>query len=184
MEVTLEEAAARLGKNVRQVRYMVSQKTLPARKQGRRWLISEEALPTSSKQKSVAGNRRHRLERKVERVLNEDDGTSRSYSVQSLRAFQTALPIYKQAENHLGMNHQAVGYLYECIEHIAMGCHRYLRNDKAAAYREARDLAARSVSALLLLGNEETRELSDTLEHELMPTLVGLLKRSEGHSRR
>ncbi|AUB82206.1 helix-turn-helix domain-containing protein [Candidatus Thiodictyon syntrophicum] len=44
MQLTLEQAAERLGKSVRQVRYLIQSGVLPAAKTGGRWLIAAAAF--------------------------------------------------------------------------------------------------------------------------------------------
>ncbi len=43
MQLTIEQAAARLGKSRRQIRYLIKAERLPARKFAGRWVIDSEA---------------------------------------------------------------------------------------------------------------------------------------------
>ena len=47
MQLTLEQAATRLGKSLRQVRYMIKSQRLPAQKVGGRWMVDSADLPLS-----------------------------------------------------------------------------------------------------------------------------------------
>lgn len=184
MTLTLEEVAYRLGKSIRQVRYMISQHTLPATKAGKRWLVEEADLPLTEKQRSVQAKRTARLSKKVGKALTvQESHTSRSYSVQNLRAFQIAQPIYRQALAHFGGEHPAVNYLSAALEQLTIGCHRFAKSDKSAAYRQARDLSACAACSLLLSEDSVAVEISESLEQELMPAYSGLLRRSEGRFR-
>lgn len=184
MTLTLEEVAHRLGKSVRQVRYMISQNTLQATKVGKRWLIEEASLPLTEAQTSVQTQRSSRLSKKVGKVLAvEERDVTRGYSVQNLRAFQIAQPIYQKALAHLGGEHPAVSYLFASIEQLTIGCHRFSKSDKSAAYRAARDLSARAACSLILSEDSVALGISELLEQELLPAYSGLLKRSEGRLR-
>ena len=45
MQLSIQQAAERLGKSVRQVRYLIQTGSLPAHKSGGRWLIAVADLP-------------------------------------------------------------------------------------------------------------------------------------------
>ncbi len=184
MELTLREAAVRLGKSERQVRYLIAQSRLPAKKKGKRWLIDDRHLPQAPQQAQVATRRRQRLERKVDQALASPTSDAGSgYSVQQLRAFQCAAPIYRRSVDHLGADHPVVDYLGEALMSLTVGCHRFARSDKSAAYHEARDLTARAVCLLLLSEDPDGVHIAQALERELMPAFSGLLRRSEGRLR-
>lgn len=180
MELTLKQVAAQLGKSVRQVRYMIQSGTLPARKSPSGWLVDSAALPASPRQGEAAARKQRALRAAVEDVLSAPDtpGTRR-YSLRNLRAVQVALPIRSACEAALGASHAATQSLYQTIEHIIRGCHRFARGDKAEAYRLARDEASRSTCSLLIDGSEPALRLLDQVEQELLPAISGLLRRQE-----
>jgi excisionase family DNA binding protein len=51
MQLTLEQAATRLGKSRRQVLYMIRQQQLPAQKISGHWFIDSDDLPTHDHQR-------------------------------------------------------------------------------------------------------------------------------------
>ncbi|MCG8425133.1 MAG: helix-turn-helix domain-containing protein [Proteobacteria bacterium] len=53
MELTVDQAAAKLGMTERQVRYLIKRGSLAARKRGKRWLIDSDALPRSKGQQEA-----------------------------------------------------------------------------------------------------------------------------------
>ena len=59
MTLTIKQAASQLGMTVRQVRYMIQQGKLAARKIQGRWIIDSGDLPTSD-QRVAAGDRKAR----------------------------------------------------------------------------------------------------------------------------
>ncbi len=142
MQLTLQQAAERLGKSVRQVRYLIQKGWLRANKSGGRWLIEAADLPLSEPQRAAVGRRERALRSAVERGLGLEDSASERYSVRDLKAFQIALPLYQQGSELFGANHVAVGALHRVLVLLAQGCHRFNRDDKAASYRSARDAAS------------------------------------------
>jgi excisionase family DNA binding protein len=142
MQLGIEEAAKRLGKSARQMRYLIQTGQLPAKKTGGRWLIEAQDLPLSEKQRAAIDRREKALRGAVERGLGLGEETPRRYSVRDLKAFQIALPLYRQACELLGAEHAAVNALRESLVVLSRGCHRYAHDDKADAYRNARDAAS------------------------------------------
>jgi hypothetical protein len=186
MQLTIKEAAARLGKSPRQVRYLILTQRLPARKLGGTWVLDSEDLPLSTGQEQALNRRERQLRSAVERALELPTGEERAarYSVRDLKAFQIALPIHRSAVERLGSQHAAAASLQRVLEQLACGCHRFDRSDKATAYRAARDAASLAVCELVLLGRTETDDLVTSIEQELMSALAGLLRRVERrHSR-
>ena len=62
MKLTLEQAAARLGKSERQIRYLVQNSRLAAEKVGGRWLIESDDLALSDIAEQFADWRTLRVE--------------------------------------------------------------------------------------------------------------------------
>ena len=178
MELTLDQAATRLGKSVRQVRYMIKQGTLPARKRGKRWVVDDHALPTPPAQQKASERKQRQLRAAVERGLELPDAPRRPrYSVRDLRAIQIVLPLHERAESALGASHSVTGALRQVVEHLARGCHRYDYGEKAVAYSQARDAASQAVGEILLTRPAIADELIGAIEQELMAALAGLLRR-------
>jgi excisionase family DNA binding protein len=181
MYLSLQQAADRLGKSARQVRYLIQTGHLKADKVGGRWVVSAEDLPLSDGQRAAVDRRERQLRAAVEEGLGLSDRAERParYSVRDLKAFQLALPLYRRAAQDLGADHPATGALREVLELLTRGCHRFERSAKAEAYREARDVASRAVCALVLDAGEPADALVSAIEQELMGSLAGLLRRLE-----
>ncbi len=177
MNLTLDEAAARLGKSPRQVRYMINAGRLEAAKFGGRWMIDSDHLDLSEAQQQAVERKERRLRAAVEEGLGLPEKGKRRYSVRDLKAVQIALPLHRQAAEVLGADHPATGALRLALEHLARGCHRFDRSEKAAAYRDARDAASAAVCELLLSEGETAETLVTAIEQELMAALAGLLRR-------
>ncbi|KFB70854.1 MAG: DNA binding domain, excisionase family [Candidatus Accumulibacter phosphatis] len=185
MKLTLEQAAARLGKSERQIRYLVHNGRLPAEKIGGRWLIDSDALTLSDGQREAVERKERQLRAAVEEGLGLPAASERSprYSVRDLKGFQLALPLYRQTAACLGADHPATLALRRVLEELARGCHRFEHAEKAEAYRQARDAASAAVVELLLCTRPETDAVAVQIEQDLMAALAGLLRRLD-HRRR
>lgn len=185
MKLTLEQAAARLGKSERQIRYLVHNGRLPAEKVGGRWLIDSGALALSDGQREAVERKERQLLAAVEDGLGLSAASERSprYSVRDLKGFQLALPLYRQTTACLGADHPATLALRRVLGELARGCHRFEHGEKAEAYRQARDAASVAVVELLLCTRPETDAVAVQIEQDLMAALAGLLRRLD-HRRR
>lgn len=181
MHLTLAEAAARLGKSERQVRYMIQKGSLPATKIGGRWTVDSSNLPLSEGQREAMARKEQQLRIAVEEGLGlpASGGRRPRFSVNDLKAFQITLSAHRHAVEHLGSEQPATLALRTVLAELSRGCHRFEHRDKAAAYRAARDAASLAVCELVLLGGEVAEELVKTLEQELMSAMAGLLRRLE-----
>ena len=184
MTLTVQQAAAQLGKTVRQVRYMIQQGSLPAKKVRGRLMIDSGDLPKSEGRKAAEERKQRQLRGLVDDALELPAKLPRRYSVLDLKAFQICLPLFRRAEADLGAEHPATAELRRVLELLAQGCHRYERRAKAAAYGEARDAASLAVCELVLDGSEAAAEIRDAVEQDLMASFAGLLRRAEGRGRR
>lgn len=182
MLLSLKETAKRLGKSPRQVRYMIQEEKLAAKKIGNRWVIDSDDLPFSDGQKEALDRRERQLRSAVEDGLGLDE-SKRRYSIRDLKAFQVALPIYQKGSERLTDDHPATQALRQVLEHLSRGCHRFERSAKIEAYREARDAASLAVCEMLILG-DGTDDLVTAIEQDLMAALAGLLRRLEGRGKR
>ncbi len=188
MFLTLHEAAARLGKTPRQVRYLITQGKVRAEKRAGRWMVDLDSLPRTDGQEQAKTRRREALRDAVDETLGTketNEETRRRYSVRDLKAFQVAQPLHARIERNMGSEHPATQAIRRSLEHLSRGCHRFAREEKAVSYREARDAASQALCALLLDdGNlEQTSDLADLLEQELMPAFAGILRRIERKAR-
>lgn len=131
MQLSLQQAAERLGKSIRQVRYLIQTGALPAQKSGGRWLIAAADLPLSAGQRAAVGRRERSLRTAVEEGLGLEEPPPQRYSVRDLKAFQIALPLYREAQEHLGPEHAAVAALRSTLILLTQGCHRFGHEDKS-----------------------------------------------------
>lgn len=189
MQLSLQQAADALGKSVRQVRYQVKNGSIPATKLGNQWYINSDDLPLTAGQRTARERKQAQLQNAVEDVLALPTERRRRYSVKDLRAFRIGAPLYRRISAHLGPEHAACSALRESLEQLARGCHRYRNEDKASAYRLARDAASRAACELALLPGDDSDDataaaLLDEIEQELMAALAGLLRRLDRRARR
>ena len=121
MALTLQEAADILGKTRRQVAYMIKQGVLPATKSKGQWVIERADL-------SVDEPRRQRVKRKnaqFKAVVEEAVLPANTrYTLRDLKAVQLAIPIYHQLVDLGADSGKAAAHMRECLDQLAMGCHR------------------------------------------------------------
>ncbi len=89
---------------------------------------------------------------------------------------QVAIPIYHQLVERGEGCEKAAMHIHAALDYLAMGCHRFRKREKAAAYREARDAASLAGIELLLRNDSVEISLLDLIEKELMPSLAGLIR--------
>lgn len=174
----------RFAQSLNQVRYLIKQGRLPAHKQAGRWMIDAADLPLSDRQQAAVDRRERALRGAVEAGLGLDQERPARYSVRDLKAFQIALPLFQHAAASLGADHPAALALRKVLVTLAQGCHRFDRDDKAGAYRAARDAASLAVCELILSGQEPAEPLVHEIEQNLMAALSGLLRRMERRDKR
>lgn len=192
MHLTLAEAASLLQKSERQLRYMIQLGTLKADKQGKRWLIPRDQLPLTSPVIEAEARRTDAVAttataaaanpaaaRVVEDVLQSPPAPGVRYSVRSLQAWRVLEPLHRELRARLGDEAPAVLALRRALRQLAHGCHRFFRDDKATAYRAARDDVSDAVFHLLIDGVADVDEVVDRLENDALAALAGLLRRYE-----
>lgn len=184
MQLTLEQAAERLGKSVRQVRYLIKTGGLRAVKAGPRWLIDAADLPLSDGQRAAVARRDRALHAAVDRGLGLEEPTRPRYSVRDLKAFQILMPLYHQTRDLLGAEHPAAAALRTVLLQLTQGCHRFSVEEKTAAYRAGRDAASLAVYELLLTERGEAEPVIVAIEQDLMAAFSGLLRRLDRKPRR
>jgi hypothetical protein len=178
MELSLQQAVEILGKTRCQVLYMIEQGRLPAKKIGGRWAIERADLQVDEERQQRASQQQARLKDMIEEALTAGQG--RRYTLRDPKAVQLAAPIYYQLAARGAGWEKATTYMRACLDHLALGCHRYDRQEKTVAYRAARDAASlASMELLLCNAAAQADPLLDAIEQELMPAFAGLLRRSE-----
>lgn len=179
MKLTLKDAAKRAGISERRMRYLIQNKRVKAEKVGRQWLIDEGDLTYSEARREADARKQRQLVAAVEDGLGLDEPGTRParYSIYDLKAFQIALPIFRDLSTTLSPNHPACEALRQTLRDLTTGCHRFDRSEKAACYRAARDAASSAVFELALSEHERARELLNQIEQELMAALAGLMRR-------
>jgi hypothetical protein len=184
MLLTLEEAAARLGKSVRQIRYMIQCGNLRAEKRAGRWFVDLRDPDLPSGPQAAAERKQRELRAAVHEVLDLDPEPPRQrrYSLRDMKAFPIAVELHRRAMS-IGESEPATRALALAIEALAIGCHRFEHAEKAAAYRDARDHASRALSALALSPHDEAPSLADAIEQDLMAAFAGLLRRVDRRRR-
>lgn len=185
MELTLEQTAVRLGKSKRQVLYLIQTGRLPARKEAGRWSIDAQQLPLNAAQQQSQARKQARLREAVDTALDlEPSGERpRRYSVRDLKAFQIALPLYRQAHSGLGAEHPATHCLKHVLDQLTCGCHRYNQGEKADAYKAARDHASQAVCELVLAEVAVADQLIHAIEQDLLAAMAGLMRRMDQRRR-
>ena len=177
MQLSLEQAAERMGKSVRQVRYLIQSGSLRATKSGGRWVIDAADLPLSDNQRAAVGRRENALRGAVEKGLGLDGATATRYSIRDLTAFQIALPLYRKGGELLGAEHPAVAALHSSLVLLTQGCHRFGHAEKAECYRAARDAASLALCEMVMADRGELEPLITDIEQDLMAAMSGLLRR-------
>jgi len=157
MMLSLSQAAERLGKTRRQIRYMIQQGRLDARKDGGRWTVDSEQLPLNEEQLASRLRQETRLRDAVDTAL--DTRRKGRYRLRDLKVTAVGIPLYQQCLGLLGPDCVAVSELRLALDYLAIGYHRYSPTDKREAYRAARDAAARAAMALLLSDQATALEL-------------------------
>lgn len=178
MKLSLSEACRLLGQTPRQVRYRIKSGSLKATKQGGHWLIDDEDLPLSEGQRQAADRRATDLRSEVEAALGPPLRRGRTYTVRDMRAFERGVALCRAAGEAVG-EHAATRALHVSVVLISQGCHRYHGRDKAVAFREARERAAEAVAHLHVHGDARAVAVADSLEHDYLPVVAGLVRRYE-----
>jgi excisionase family DNA binding protein len=182
MLLSLSQAAEQLGKTRRQIRYMIQQGTLPAQKQGARWVIDSDALLLDPSRREARARRDDRLRDAADRALGPRPPNR--WGLRDLKAISIGLPLYRRCVELLGEEALPARELRAALDLLAVGLHRYASADKREAYSAARDAAARAAMALLLSPTEGSDAMLDEIERELMPAVAGILRRTDRRGRR
>ncbi len=180
MDLSLTETARLLGKSDRQVRYLIRNGKLTARKESGRWLVRREDLQLSAGQERATEHKRERAARLAEEILRPPAGDpKKKYSICDLRAYREGSAIYLELEAAGGADHAATTLMRESLMLLACGYHEFQAEAKAGFYARARQEASRATMALLLDDEEAHRERVERLETAFLPALGGLIHHAE-----
>ncbi len=182
MELSIKAAAQALGKNHRQIRYLIQSGRLPAQKKGGRWIIQSKDLPQSKGQLAAAKRADGLLREAVEEALTPRAKRAH-FSVSRIKAFEVGLPLYRKADEIWGSEHAITLGLRRAMEHLSQGAHRFNRSRKHKSYSKARDAASQVICTLWLENREETLSFAKLMESEWMPAFAGLLRKMEKQGR-
>ncbi len=184
MDLSLSEAARLLGKSDRQVRYLIREGKLKARKDSGRWIVRREDLPLSGGQERAAKQKRQRAAQMAEEILRPEGADAKNkYSIRNLRAYREGSEIYRQLTADAGADHAATTGMRESLMLLACGYHEFQAETKADFYARARQEASRVTMALLLEDEEAHREKVERLENGFLPALGGLVNQAEKRGR-
>ncbi len=100
MKLSLSQAAEQLGKTRRQIRYMIQEGRLQARKDGGRWVVDSEALPLDDPQRAARARRQDRLREAADHALGPRPATR--WGLRDLKAIGVGVPLYRRCLDLLG----------------------------------------------------------------------------------
>ena len=181
MQLSIQQTAELLGKTRRQVIYMIKQKQLPAQKVGGRWCVERADLGVDEAKQQRTKVRAGQFREAMEEAL-ASASKKQQYTMGDLYAVKIAIPIYRELLARGPEWESASTRLRECLDHLAVGCHRFNSREKSASYRSARDAASLAAMELLLRSEDGNDALLQRIEGELMHAFAGILKRSESES--
>ena len=180
MDLSIAEVAVILGLSARQVRNLVKDGKIEARKVGGQWVVAEEKVPRGDRQRHQQAARAGELKEVVEQSLSAH--TAPRYTVRSLHAFTAATTASREARLLLG-SHPAVDSLVACCLSLSRGAHAFRERPKLQSFAEARDHAADAVAWLYLEGRPEAVLIGEQVEAEVLQGISGLIRRQERGAR-
>lgn len=183
MELSIKEAVIKSGLSERQLTYGIKTGKIKAHKVNGKWRVDDTALPSSDgraaaqerKAQQEAENRRAAIG--TEKALGPANTTGKFFTMTTLKAFQNALSICRDAFVSLPDDHGSLAHLRQSLHRLAEGCHRFFKEDKKESYRAARDAASLATCELYLDGGETANALALRLEEHVIPIITALLGR-------
>lgn len=142
-----------------------------------RWAVDAADLPLSEGQRAARASKEQQLRDTVEHALGP--AQTRRYGVADLQAFQAGVRVHRALLAALGAVHPAVEAVSASLVALSQGYHRFHDRDKLDAYRLARGEAARAAALVLLSGHAEAEAFAAAIERELLPGILGLVRRCE-----
>lgn len=210
MNLSLTETAIVLGKTPRQVRYLIKNGTLKAKKEKGCWVIDNGDLPLSQAQRQAIARRAETAQNAMAEATAPlkkaaafepvvpvteiptaetvtGDREKKVYSVTDLKAFTLGAEIFRELEAYLGRENTARFSLFDALKKLCRGCHAYQPPQKEARFTEAREAAADAVAILFLEGEAADPQrtlLASRIETELIPKLAALAAGQEKRARK
>jgi hypothetical protein len=192
VDLSISETATALHKSERQVRYLIQEGKLAAKKKDGRWVIDSAKLPLGEAQRRILGESAAALSTAVaEAVAPPVEAMKKAaaprFSVRDLRAFKSAEPVFRDVVLKLGDADPACLLLRDALDLLSQGCHSFHPREKVERYAAARERTATAVTRLLLGGapGDSVREsLASRLEQSVLPDLSGLIRSTERAGRR
>ena len=191
MDLSLTDAATLLGRSPRQLRYLIQQGKLVARKSGGRWVVASSNLPMTGAQRQAVAARASELRVATETslVLEQpiaaevsEPSTRPASSLLDLRAFREGAPLYRRLRATHGADDPATIHLGRSLEHLAQGCHGGRQTARVTAYGEARREAAAALVALAVGGAEDDparASFLEALEQGYLSSVAELIRGAE-----
>lgn len=102
------------------------------------------------------------------------------YSLRDMKAFAVARPLCLEAARALGADHPATARLRACVDQLALGCHRFRRQEKAQCYALARDQASLAVGALAMCADACAQPSSSSSSSSASSTSADCVATSDG----
>lgn len=183
MHLSLTEAAQRLGRSPRQVRYAIKQGKLKATKRAGRWIIDAADLPAASA--AVAQRQAQRaaaVQDAVADALAPVARKARGYSVGDLRAFRSAASLRVELAAREDASSPALLALTECVRFLARGGHAWGPRAKRGAWLDARRAGSDAVAWLFMTGEDADEAFARRVEAEVLVPLGSLLGRLDRSS--
>lgn len=185
MLLTVVEAAQLLGTSPRTVRGRLARGTLKGRKKGGQWVIPRDALPLPEAEHRRLQERAEAIRETVDAALpSRVSGQRKRRSVVDEVGFRNALAIRRElrASDHLAAA-PAAERVEQALESLGIALHEWRAEPRLAALTRARAGIAGAVVALLLDApwplEDPVRSWVVTLEHEVLPPIAGLFRRTE-----
>lgn len=195
MKLTVDEAAALLGKSPRTLRHLAQTGGIPAERMGNRWVFDRDKLtaadPDAAARRAVEVERvRGHVEAAIESVAPPPPGPGRDfYSVRDVTAFKVASQVLAQVEG--AQRHElqhAAGALRDCLHRLADGFHQFAPDHKIHRLLAARSACCAAVAELLHVALHhrlaEATVWADALEREALGSLRGLIRQAERRGER
>lgn len=186
MQLSVAEAATVLGKTPRQIRYLIRQGHLQAKRQGKSWQIDSDSLPLGDAARQALAERLDTARKTVDaalapvaKALGAPAEAAERYSVRKLLAFETGCRLYQELVSGSLRAEPAQQALFEGLVQLTQGCHAFRAEEKAGHFREARRQVATATAHLYLCDDEHGADIAARLEQELIPKIGGLVAAQE-----